>query len=273
MLKKLIYVGAIFLSVVCMMQTLEAKNRKVAVQTYSLNRFTLEEAIEKLKDMGLDGIECYPGQKISNSMPDQKMGPGMSEEAKAFVKKMLKDANLKIVSFGVTGADNEAQIRKLCEFAKEFGFDRILTEGRVSTFEIWEKVGKEYGVTMCLHHHALDSGNQYFDPDLVMKYTKDLKYVKANPDVGHWSRCKINPIDALRKLKGNIGSVHFKDQKKFGDKGNNCVPFGEGELNCKAMLAELDKQGYDGFYVIEYEADWNNNVDKIRKCVEFLRKN
>lgn len=273
MLKKIIYVGAIFLSALCLMQTAEAKNRKVAVQTYSLNRFTLEEAIEKLKDMGLDGIECYPGQKISKSMPNQKMGPDMSPEAKAFVKKMLKDANLKIVSFGVTGANNEKEIRKLCEFAKEFGFDKVLTESKVSTFEIWEKVGPEYGVTMCVHHHALDSNNQYFDPDLVQKYTKNLKFVKANPDVGHWSRCGIKPVPALKTLKGNIGSIHFKDQRKFGERGNNCVPFGEGGLDCKAMLAELDKQGYKGFFVIEYEADWDNNVGAIKKCVEFLINN
>ena len=39
------------------------KHRKVAVQAYSYNRFTAEETINKIKDMGLDGIELYPNQR------------------------------------------------------------------------------------------------------------------------------------------------------------------------------------------------------------------
>ena len=181
MLKKLIYVGAILLSAVCMMQTLEAKHRKVAVQTYSLNRFTLEEAINKLKDMGLDGIECYPGQKISNSMPDQKMGPDMSPEAKAFVKKMLKDANLKIVSFGVTGADNEAQIRKLCEFAKENNMPAVaITDHGVmySAIEFY-RTAKEMGVKS--FHFYIGEAISKIDDDSIDKELA-IKVFGSNPE-------------------------------------------------------------------------------------------
>ena len=81
--------------------------RKVAVQAYSLNRFTLEETLQKLAPLGLDGIECYPGQFVSKSMPGVKMGPQMTKEQRDYVKNLLKKANLKVVSFGVTGAKNE----------------------------------------------------------------------------------------------------------------------------------------------------------------------
>ena len=49
------------------------------------------------------------------------------------------------------------------------------------------------------------------------------------------------------------------------------MPYGEGNLGVDKMLAELDSQGYDGFLVIEYEADWDNNLPQIKKCVEYLR--
>lgn len=39
----------------------------------------------------------------------------------------------------------------------------------------------------------------------------------------------------------------------------------------KGILAELDRQGYKGYYVIEYEGDWDNNIPQIKKCVEYLR--
>ena len=41
----------------------------------------------------------------------------------------------------------------------------------------------------------------------------------------------------------------------------------------KEMLQELDKQGYDGPFVLEYEAEWDNNIESIKECIEFLRKN
>jgi len=147
----------------------------------------------------------------------------------------------------------------------------VLTEDPVASWEIWDRVGKKYGVTMCVHHHAKDSANQYYDADLVKRYVSRYDNVKANPDVGHLSRCGIDPVGNLKILEGEIGSIHFKDQKEFGNPRNQCVPLGEGELGVGRMLAELDRQGYGGFLVIEYEADWDNNLPQIKKCVEYLR--
>ena len=104
--------------------------------------------------------------------------------------------------------------------------------------------------------------------ELVKKYASKYDNVKANPDVGHLALSGIDPVENLKILKGEIGSVHFKD---LGAKSRRCVPYGEGNLGVDKMLAELDSQGYDGFLVIEYEADWDNNLPQIKKCVEYLR--
>ena len=44
-------------------------------------------------------------------------------------------------------------------------------------------------------------------------------------------------------------------------------------LNMKAMLSELDRQGFDGYFLIEYEANWQNNLAEVTQCAEYLRKN
>lgn len=112
----------------------QPKHRNVAVQMYTFNKFTLEEAVNKVKDLGLDGVECYPKQRLSDKFPGVLTNQYMTEEQKAFMKKLFKDANLKLVSFAVAYANNEKEIEDLCKFVKEFGCDRVLTECPVGSF-------------------------------------------------------------------------------------------------------------------------------------------
>ena len=247
--------------------------RKVAVQLYSLNRFTLEDSIRKLKGLKLDAIECYPGQRLSDKYPNVKVGPTMNTEQRRFMKMLLKDANLKMVSFGVTGAKNEKEIDAICQFVKEMGGERVLTEAPVYYLPMWEKACEKYGLTMCLHHHATNSGATYWDTDFFKKHVKGFKHIKYNPDPGHWSRSGIDPVKSLKEVDGYVASIHFKDQKEFNNIQNQPTPFGKGVLDVKGMLAELDRQGFNGYYVIEYEADWLNNIPAIKECVEYLRNN
>lgn len=247
------------------------KHRNVAVQMWSLHKFTFVDAIEKLKGLDIDGIEIYPGQKLGGKFPDSKIHPSMKPEELAYLKQVIKESGFKPVSFGVYGTGNEKSVEAACIFAKELGITRILTEDPVARWEIWDRIGKKYGVKMCVHHHSTTSHNQYYDADLVKKYTKGFDNVMANPDIGHLSRCNIDPLYNVKVLKEEIGSIHFKDQKEFGNPVNKCVPLGKGQLQLEKILKELDKQGYNGFFVLEYEAAWENNVPLIKECVEYLR--
>ena len=251
----------------------KAKHRKIALQCYTFKEFTFEETLMQIRGMDFDALEGTPAQKISAEYPVKISPDTMSVEDKQYLKKLLSDARLKFVSYGVVSAKSEADIIKYCEFAREFGIEAILTEDAVAMFPIWEKYGKVYGIKMYRHHHASDSSNQFFDPDVMMKFTSAYQNVMANPDNGHWSRSNINSVEGFKKLKGKIGSIHFKDQKKFGDTVDAPVVYGTGELELEKVLAELDAQGYDGYFVIEYEVDWENPLPAVRKCLEFLRNN
>lgn len=248
--------------------------RKIAVQTYSLNRFTLEESLQKLKPLGIDAVECYPGQKLGGKFPKAKVGPSLNEEERAYMKKLLADAKIKMVSFGVVNVSKVdfSEIEPLFRFAKEMGAKRILTESAVYFWEALDKAAEKYGITVCIHHHATN-GSPYWDTDYFKRHVKKFAHIKYNPDPGHWSRSGIDPVKSLGEVDGYVAGIHFKDQQKFGSIKNVPAPFGKGVLDVKGMLAELDKQGFDGYYVIEYEANWNNNIPEIGECADFLRKN
>ena len=250
----------------------QPKHRNVAVQTYTFNRFTLEETINKIKSLGLDGVECYPKQRLSDKFPGVLTNQYMTTEQKDYMKKLLKDANLKLVSFGVAYANNEKEIDDLCKFLKEFDCKVVLTEAPEGLFQAWERVAGKYGITMAVHHHA-QGKNNYWNPDYIFPIIKDFKNIKMNPDTGHSSRAGVPPMYALKKYEGRISSIHFKDQKEYGNKKNQPVIFGTGALNTKAMLRELDRQGYNGFFVIEYEANYDNNLPEVKACVDYLSNN
>ena len=275
-MKKFILISTLVatLFVGCTTQTKEsapAQPRKIAVQIYSLNRHTFEDAVKMLKDVDVDAVECFPGQKLSKLYPNAQTNYKLNAEQRAYMKKLLKDAGLKMVSFGCTRANNEQEIEKICQFVKEMGGERVVTEAPVYWIPFWNKICKKYGLTMCLHHHATNSANQYWDTDVMNKYIAGYDNVRANPDPGHWSRSGIDPVKALKRLDGKIASIHFKDQREFNNIKNQPMPFGEGVLDVKGMLAELDRQGYNGYFVIEYEDKWENNIPEIKKCVEYLR--
>lgn len=252
--------------------TAPVKPRKVALQMWSLHKMPLEEALKVAHELGFKYVELYPGQQITAANPD-KLWASASPEQIELVKKLLKDNDLQAVSFGVMWAKDDNEIERACKFANALGIKRLITEATVATFPSWDRIGAKYGVTMCLHHHAYTSSNQYYDADLVNKYTRKYKFVMANPDIGHLARCGINPVCNLKKLEGNIGSIHVKSEKEFNKLESRCLPLGEGVVDMKAVLAELDRQGYDGFYVVEYEADWDNNKAQIKKCLDYLNAN
>lgn len=248
--------------------------RKIAVQMYSLNRFTLEEALEKLKPLKIDTVECYPGQRLSAKYPKAKVGPTLNAEERAYMKKLLADAGVKMRSFGVVNVNklDFSQIDPLFKFAKEMGAERILTESAVYFFPELDKAAEKNGMTVLIHHHATN-GAPYWDTEYFKRHSANFKHIKYNPDPGHWARSGIDPVKSLKEVEGKIAGIHFKDQREFGNIKNQPAPFGKGVLDVKGMLAELDRQGFDGYYVIEYEDKWLDNIPEITECAEFLRKN
>lgn len=252
------------------------KHRKIAVQTYTFRNYTLEKTLEMLKTMPIDGVECYPGQLLSEKFPKVKVGTDMPQEARDYMKKLFKDSGIKMVAFGVVSSNStkdEKGIEQTCKFAKEMGADRVLSENPVARFPLWEKIGKKYGITMCLHHHSMSSSNQYWEPMVLAKYTSGFENVSGNPDIGHWSLCAIEPIGALKSLKGKYASLHFKDQKDFGVPVNQCVAIGTGAYDMKGILAELDRQGFDGFLTLENENIASGPMPTIKTSVDYLRQN
>ena len=238
---------------------------RLGCQAYSFNRFTLDEAIDKTASLGLHYIEAYPGQKLSAEKPDVRVGPSMSAGERKEVKKKLADSGVKLVCFGVTGAD-----RGTFEFARQMGIETITSEPPFDAFDEIDKLCQEYQISVAIHNHPEPS--RYWNPETVLEHCKGRsKRIGACADTGHWMRSGINPVDALKKLEGRIISFHFKDLNKYGH-GAHDVPWGTGKGDVKAILKEVQRQGIKAVFSIEYEHNWLESLPEIAQCVKYFDK-
>ncbi len=238
---------------------------RLAIQAWTFSHYTLYEAIDKTASLGLDWIEAYPGQKLSKENSNINFDHNMPIEYRNQVKQKLEDAGIKLVNYGVVGlSNNEAQCRKVFEFAKDMGIETIISEPPEEAFEMIDKLCSEYKINLAIHNHPKPS--HYWNPDTILKVCKGRsKRIGACADTGHWVRSGVNPLEALKKLQGRIISLHFKDM----DEGHD-VPWGTGTCNVKAMLEELHRQGFEGVFSIEYEYNWDSSIPEIRQCIEYF---
>lgn len=270
---KYMLLGAIaaLLAAACVQQ--QRAPRKISVQMYTTHGYTLEESIVGLAKLGITRIESTPIQKISKNFGNALFNPDSTPEQREFVKKLLADNGMAITTIYYIPPKNEEQLAKLMEFGREFGVRLFVGESREDMLDLWEKYCRKYGAKMAIHCHQRGSNTPYWNPETVRKIVDKYKNIGFCAETGAWSRSGIDPIAALKTADGKIFALHLKDQKTFGDINSPGVNYGTGALDMKGILAELDRQGFDGDFVIEQGDDQKNAFEIVRFNAEWLKNN
>ena len=209
----------------------------------------------------------YPGQKVRAGSIATTVND-MSDEVCNEIEKKLADAGgLKVVAFGVGGVPtDEPAAHKVFDWAKKMGIEVLVTETVPNA--VHDKLCTEYNIKMALHNHP-----QSWPPAKVLAACKDrCKLIGSCGDTGHWMRAGYVPIDTLKMLQGRVMHLHFKDLDSYGPNAKD-VPWGTGKGDAKGMMQELKRQGYKGYFLIEYE---RGSLDDLAKslplCIEFFDK-
>ncbi|MBW8041472.1 MAG: DUF1080 domain-containing protein [Planctomycetes bacterium] len=243
------------------------ENWRLGMQAYTFNRFTFYEAVDKTRALGLRYIEAYPGQRLSKEKPNIQTNHNMPAREKKEMLQKLHEARVKLVNYGVVGLpNNEAECRKVFNFARDMGIETIVSEPKEDALDLIDKLCEEFKINVAIHNHPKPS--HYWNSDTVLKACKGRsKRIGACADTGHWLRSGLNPLNELKKLKGRIISLHFKDLD-----GGHDVIWGTGKCDVKAMLTELDRQNFKGVFSIEYEHNWLNSMPEIAECVPYFER-
>jgi len=229
------------------------KEFPVAVQCWTYRKFTFFETLDKVKALGIDAIQAYPGQPLGKSLPKAVFGPGMNEAEIGAVKEALTASGVRIVGFGVCEiGTTEPEMRKVFDFAVKMGIPTIVCEPADDDYSLLDKLAGEYDIRVAVHNHP-EPAKYAFPAILVKNLQGRSRLLGSCFDPGHFMRGGLKPIECLRYLEGRILDVHLKDRSDFGTKKVIDTAVGDGKAGLRDILAELTLQDYDGYLTFEYE--------------------
>lgn len=248
---------------------------RIAVMSYTFNRFTLFEAIDKTKKAGAQHIETFSWQKLSPEHGDLKFEPTLPPEARSAVKKKLADTGVKLVGYYFHELKDEATSRPVFAFCKDMGMEYIVSEPDPKNLPMLDKLAQEYQVKLAVHNHPKSDNKPeytYWRPEGVLEAIEGCSsWVGCCADNGHWVRSGLDPVESIRKYHGRLISMHLKDVNKVGSDAHD-VPYGTGVVRMKDLLAAVQRMGFSGVFSIEYEHNMEDNQADVAQCVEYFNQ-
>lgn len=270
-----IALSCLSLSTGCAQDNTKTKAEKqgwhLSMQSYTFHLFTVTEALSKTEELGIRFIEIYPGQKLGSSFGDIVFGYDLSMKDQERLGVLAASKGVKITSSGVWTAQRE-EWEHIFSFAKNMGMEFISAEPAREDWDIVEELAKKYNIKVAVHNHP--SENSYWKPEILISSIggKD-GLLGACVDVGHYKRMGLDPIPSMQQLDGKIIALHFKDIARQGEAQSlEDVVWGQGILDVKGMLKELKRQNFKGYFTIEYEADWENNLPQIKQSIDYFNQ-
>ncbi|MDR2706368.1 MAG: sugar phosphate isomerase/epimerase [Planctomycetaceae bacterium] len=240
----------------------------LAVQTWTFRLFDLDVGIRKIHEAGVRFAEIAGGIQLSGQ---KKRASAMTVEERKRIKEVLAENNVQAVSLGGCQGTTEE-----FDFAADMGLLRLQGEPPFDKLvEISERAEK-YKIQFTLHNHA--KPNKYWNyKETLQRLDGCSSWLGFCPDTGHMIRSGIDPLVAIKELKGRIFAIHLKDLNDIATtdsppKNLHDVSWGTGKGQVEAILHELLAQKKNITVIIEYEYDWENNLHAVTECVAFFQK-
>jgi len=260
-------------------------------QTKPARNLTLEQFIERAKELGVDGVSL-----------ESCFIPRFDAAYLSEVKGRLDAARLDRVFAwghpdGLEGGKNEKafdEMMKSMEYARAIGASVMRVVGASLMFRnephgpmlekltrLFQKAAKQaerLGVKIADENH-ID-----FDSDEMLKLIKDVDSPNfgINFDTGNFMRVQDDPVEGMQKLAKHTFATHVKDLKPMkGVSVKNwhffaCTPVGDGFVDNLALARALKDASYQGFLAVEIDflhPDYGQDEDAaVVKSVKELKR-
>ena len=243
----------------------------VAIQTYTFRKFNLERMLKATQELGLKNAEFYRGHIPTDTKPEALKG----------ILKLCGEYGVKPVAFGVENFTKDTdKNKKLFDFAAALGVKFLSADPDPDSFDSLDKLVAEYKIAIAIHPHGPVGGgkmHRWRDADQIMKALKDHDpLIGTCLDTGHLIRAaqldiKLDPVEQIKIMGARNFGLHLKDHD---NKGKTDVPYGDktGVLDVLGVLKALKEVKFKGYIAIEYEANENDPVPDVKKCLAYFKE-
>ena len=247
------------------------------VRYHGFNKEQVESTYKKIAEMGYDGPEGSLGRRYMSVEEDLAL---------------LNKYGLKVCdAYGDLTKPDEAMENASKYGVKVFGIGAIPGEMMISAdgFKAYadrmNELAKPFegtGFRLQYHNHSQEFRNF---PELNGKTGYALLIENTNPDViafqldTHWTAAAgADPAAWIRKLKGRIPIVHFKDYAidnysydvGLGNVIKRFAEIGQGNINWTAVKEACEFAGVE-WYSVEQDRSYMNEFDSLKISIDFMK--
>jgi len=235
----------------------------IGVGTYSYHSLSIDQMIVQLNALQVSEIEMSRGEFMLFNKPADNLFRSTREN--------LDRARIRCVSYYTATIKDAADVESAVRFAKLLGAGNVTGDATGETLTRIDRRFTQEGLRFGIHNHYFKGERfPYESPEDVLAALAGLSQtVGATADVGQFTSCGYDPVDALRKLAPRLRLVHLKDIQAKGGEVN--VLLGTGIAKIREVMQELDRQNFAGLVAVEYEKE-GPVEDNMRQQVEFARK-
>jgi type 1 glutamine amidotransferase/sugar phosphate isomerase/epimerase len=244
---------------------------RLGIEAYTFHKFTMFEAIEKTAQLGLPFVGGLSFQKVSQEIP-KNFDPQLTDDELRQIRLKLDAGGVRLLTYYIHNIPgDEAGCRRVFEFGRKMGIETFMSEPAPEALDTIEKFADAYDINVALHNHDRKGSPFYWQPDGVLKACAGRsKRLGACADLGYWMRSGIDPLEALRKLKGRLITVQMHDLNELTPQGHD-VPWGAGVGKTEEFVREMRRLGIKPtMFGLEYSHNWLNSLPEIARCAEFF---
>jgi sugar phosphate isomerase/epimerase len=241
----------------------------VGVQSYTFRNFNLEQALQRIRDLGLHSVELYRGHVPTTSTPEQIRA----------VRTLCQRYDITPIAFGVERfTSNHEQNRQLFEFGRALGIRTFSADPDPDSFNSLDRLVEEFNINIAIHPHGPQGQrlHRWYSAEEIMNAVRNHnRRIGSCLDTGHLIRSAqppfnrdLDPAQQVRVMGARNFGLHLKDHD---NQQRRDVVFGQGSLNVLAVLRALRGVNFTGYLSIEYEANPDNPSPDVQACLQVLR--
>jgi len=233
---------------------------QLGMASYTLRKFSLDQALEMTKAVGLKKI----------TLKDMHLPMNVTPAEMAAVREKMKNAGIDLSSCGVVYMKTAEEVHKGFAYAKLAGIKMMVGVPEQSLLGLAEEMVKETDISLAIHNHG-PTDQRFPSPESAYSLIKNMdKRMGLCIDVGHTQRLGLDPSDEIRKYFDRVLDVHIKDVSSADAKGNT-VEIGKGVIDIIKLLKTLLDLKYNKIAHLEYEKDPDNPMPGVIYSIGYLR--